>query len=724
MSVDIIARSLARAATPVAATATEIPTLQLALSVGVIQTSGYAVAGTGAGLYVSDALATLALATVHPRFCKQSLDGRYWRLLPAADGLIHVAAGGAAATASENNSANHQPIIDAARAYCEAIAASGLAFDDGYYSIWTPLRTETPAANVNFNINANQTGVPFVLNKRQIWQAGPRETFFVRRKTNGTATSTFAGTQQLTSGQYWRGGMFLLKGTVSAPADPLDEAALTLRGNWDIDGGVGVRSGIGLLPLVSGMYVLNAAGNGWDISDKPVWGENDRRYGDFNVDGYAKIHGFRGELIYHGNYGAITIRGTLDLYDTDGNGFNPDSRTFIRADTVNIHDCFNGMEAGSGDEESWIHNLVIKDCITAGTMRGGVSYSTLTSPNPTNVFRIDNLRVSRSAQFVLARYTHIGEAVIMDSRFDIGSTAGGTDNGLAVNSSVDSLTILADRMNINPGVQFGAESVTPGTKGTRRNVIGRVTFMRTPYAIANGFTIVTPITSGGYSLGEGNWIGEVCGEADQYPTGANVDHAVGYGKIAMTPLVNDFSLLHDLTAVADLSYNNGPMLRVYESGNPATGQKVATLATVGPALKPPNGSVWTIINGGSRPVVIDTTNTRMPYRVIIPNGSRNLVRFEFDGTFWGLIEKPARIRGTAVYDPANLVDGAGVTTTVTVVGAVLGMAAGATFSLDLQGVILLAWVSAADTVSVRFQNETGGAIDLASATITATADYV
>lgn len=76
-------------------------------------------------------------------------------------------------------------------------------------------------------------------------------------------------------------------------------------------------------------------------------------------------------------------------------------------------------------------------------------------------------------------------------------------------------------------------------------------------------------------------------------------------------------------------------------------------------------------------------------------------------------------KGSAVYDPASLADGAGVTTTVPVVAAALGDIAIATFSLDLQGVGLSAWVSAAGTVSVRFQNETGGVVDLGSGTIKA-----
>jgi hypothetical protein len=54
---------------------------------------------------------------------------------------------------------------------------------------------------------------------------------------------------------------------------------------------------------------------------------------------------------------------------------------------------------------------------------------------------------------------------------------------------------------------------------------------------------------------------------------------------------------------------------------------------------------------------------------------------------------------------------------VTVTGAALGDFARASFSLNLQGITVTAWVSAADTVSVRFQNESGGALDLASGTL-------
>lgn len=75
------------------------------------------------------------------------------------------------------------------------------------------------------------------------------------------------------------------------------------------------------------------------------------------------------------------------------------------------------------------------------------------------------------------------------------------------------------------------------------------------------------------------------------------------------------------------------------------------------------------------------------------------------------------LAGAATYDPPSLADGAGATTTVTCAGAALGDVALASFSLDLQGITLTAWVSAANTVSVRFQNESGGPLDLASGTL-------
>lgn len=80
----------------------------------------------------------------------------------------------------------------------------------------------------------------------------------------------------------------------------------------------------------------------------------------------------------------------------------------------------------------------------------------------------------------------------------------------------------------------------------------------------------------------------------------------------------------------------------------------------------------------------------------------------------------ALLTGSATYDPASLGDGVGATTTLTVTGALLGdFVVGLSFSLDLQGIGLTGYVSASDTVAVRFQNESTATVDLASGTLRA-----
>jgi hypothetical protein len=68
---------------------------------------------------------------------------------------------------------------------------------------------------------------------------------------------------------------------------------------------------------------------------------------------------------------------------------------------------------------------------------------------------------------------------------------------------------------------------------------------------------------------------------------------------------------------------------------------------------------------------------------------------------------------------AGLADGAGETTTVTVTGVVLGGGfVDVHFSRDTQGIVITGWISSANTVSVRFQNESGGPLTIAAGVLT------
>lgn len=75
------------------------------------------------------------------------------------------------------------------------------------------------------------------------------------------------------------------------------------------------------------------------------------------------------------------------------------------------------------------------------------------------------------------------------------------------------------------------------------------------------------------------------------------------------------------------------------------------------------------------------------------------------------------LTASTTYDPPSLVDGAGAQTNVTCSGAALGDFAVASFSLSISSITVTAQVTAANQVTVRFQNESGSTIDLASGTL-------
>lgn len=69
-------------------------------------------------------------------------------------------------------------------------------------------------------------------------------------------------------------------------------------------------------------------------------------------------------------------------------------------------------------------------------------------------------------------------------------------------------------------------------------------------------------------------------------------------------------------------------------------------------------------------------------------------------------------------DVASLADGAGSTESFTVSGLAVGdMVIGISFGVDLSGVTVTGYVSAANTLKIRVQNESGGVVDLASTTV-------
>jgi hypothetical protein len=88
----------------------------------------------------------------------------------------------------------------------------------------------------------------------------------------------------------------------------------------------------------------------------------------------------------------------------------------------------------------------------------------------------------------------------------------------------------------------------------------------------------------------------------------------------------------------------------------------------------------------------------------------------FRASFQGIFDQLFTYKGT--YDLTSLVDAAGATATYTVPGVALGdFVLAVSLGVDVAGISVTAYVSAANTVSVRYQNESAGTLDLASTTI-------
>ena len=84
--------------------------------------------------------------------------------------------------------------------------------------------------------------------------------------------------------------------------------------------------------------------------------------------------------------------------------------------------------------------------------------------------------------------------------------------------------------------------------------------------------------------------------------------------------------------------------------------------------------------------------------------------------FQGMFQEMWKV--TAVLDAGSLADGAGESDTVTVPGVVVGdIVLGQSLGVSASGMTITAYVSAADTVTLRIQNESGGVVDLASTAV-------
>lgn len=99
-----------------------------------------------------------------------------------------------------------------------------------------------------------------------------------------------------------------------------------------------------------------------------------------------------------------------------------------------------------------------------------------------------------------------------------------------------------------------------------------------------------------------------------------------------------------------------------------------------------------------------------------PPGTENDALNDWLMRLWQTIQED-HFEGSATWDAGSIDDGNEEAKEVTVTGATLGDHAIASLSIDISDLVLDAQVTAANTVTCILANNTGSAVDLASATV-------
>ena len=77
----------------------------------------------------------------------------------------------------------------------------------------------------------------------------------------------------------------------------------------------------------------------------------------------------------------------------------------------------------------------------------------------------------------------------------------------------------------------------------------------------------------------------------------------------------------------------------------------------------------------------------------------------------------ATLDGSATWNPGSIDDGNEEVQDITITGVALGDFVLASFSLDIVDLAITGAVTAADTVTIQLNNNTGGSLDLSSGTV-------
>lgn len=194
--------------------------------------------------------------------------------------------------------------------------------------------------------------------------------------------------------------------------------------------------------------------------------------------------------------------------------------------------------------------------------------------------------------------------------------------------------------------------------------------------------------------------------------------------VAYEPRHTEYALTAANGLNSNLTLSSGPGLKYLSgpTGAFSLGGFVAPTTTAGWQITVYNSTAqtMTIVNEDASSTAANRIETGTGANVVIKGTSTAVFQYVPTKARWVLVGyEPRYLSGSGTWDPASVANGASTTTTVSVTGAVMGDHVTVSFSLDLLGCSLSGFVSAANTVTVVLSNLSGGAVNLASGTVSA-----
>lgn len=710
MAMDLIARATATSARSDASQAlartatldlfTNLPARSIDPGITTLMSGGYASGTAGAAAYVADGVATSALATAHPRFCKQSADGRYFRL---SGDFITVEQAGATGVAGTND----QPAIQAAVTYANATGILMVRFTRPAYELWCPIRTTATGPG-----GANETdGYPILITKAVALVGLPGGSVLTFKNSIGGAKSTI--TQTTAWGPWQGGGIFVNANSPGTVANIrwVHFENLTLAGttaDW-------------------------VAGNGGsNISDKGFGFYSNGNYGvDRLTMRNMTAHHFSGEIFYGGCFDANSaiIAENVELYHSQQCAWNPTGIGKVFATNLNAHTSYLASEIITGAGHTYVGcrfaNAYNAGAIATQFYVGGYRYDYPNRNNavaPKYVNYID-CTFENITVVTLSSWTR-GRVVSLDTSWAVTSAARDIDLDIvhwADQRSVAVMAIGGPPTLTTQWFQCPVGVFYPATANIRIGIVCK----RTSLGAANSR----------YSDGVTVQSGLIDAPSVQFTVAGEVRNAYTVSGTPpagfAVPLITSrelsitggqaFGGTYDSPA-ANVAYDvKWPAMVFYSSG--AGPHSVTLTNTYGYA----DGQLATFYLGGGSTAKMtfaaSGAGMKLPRaRALAVTGDRLVLRWNrvlatwVEEVFWSA--QPLLFTGSATYDAPSIAAGASTTTTITVTGCALGdYVSGISLGLSAAGLALSGYVSVANTVTVVIANLTGAAVDLASTTL-------